>query len=626
MSCEIELEIGPGAKGGEFTTRVVRAASGGEPAATARLDVDGLLRNRDALEAMVVASGVTGRGLAPAEQELQRVGAELFDALFSGAVLGTYRASLGMALQRAEPLRVVLRLTAPQLAALPWEAMFDLETSTYICRKEPLVRHVAAPYTPEPLEVVPPLRVLGLIASPRGMPVLDVTAEQQHLSDALAGPIADGLIELEWLTQASWDAVQDRLLSSTWHVLHFIGHGDYDVGNDQGLIALVGPDRRANLVEAARLADLLGQAQPNPRLVVLNSCSSGEQGTRDLFSGTAAALVHSGISAVAAMQFTVSDSAAIAFSRGFYTAIAHGHSVDNALGSGRVAILGTPHTLEWVTPVLYVRGDTTQLFKLSSGSPNAVGPRRPPVAKRRPVMSAWRNWPRSGKVLSAAGAVLIAVTAVVVYFVLRNQPAQSYVISVQADRDTYSQPTFPSYLFPDRSVPPPSPPSDTQDKGRFWQWARANGGIDLDETLFRFAVSARTVPIIVQGIRPIVVGTLPPKTGVSVRPPFGTGVKGQRGPIAPDELSVDLDNEIVEGDQAFDVEPGKTELFDVTATANDCNCEWRLQLNLLVDGKPQTRAVDDKGKPFVTLSSKIMTATDYRWSPQTGWQPTGRQR
>jgi hypothetical protein len=87
----------------------------------------------------------------------------------------------------------------------------------------------SAPYTREPLEITPPLRVLGLVASPRGMPALDVAAEQKHLSDALATPIAEGLIELEWLTEASWDGVHERLLSNQWHVLHFIGHGDYDV-------------------------------------------------------------------------------------------------------------------------------------------------------------------------------------------------------------------------------------------------------------------------------------------------------------------------------------------------------------------------------------------------------------
>jgi Probable lipoprotein LpqN/CHAT domain len=366
MSCDIKLEVGAGSARGEFMARVVDAPSGGEPSAIFQLDVDALLRGRDALENTVLASGAAGRRIVPAhEQQLRQVGQQLFEALFSGHVLGTYRASLGAARQRGEPLRVVLRLTAPHLAALPWEALFDTEIEKFICRREPLVRHVPAPYTREPLEVTPPLRVLGLVASPRGMQPLDVAAEQKQLSEALATPIAGGLIELEWLAHASWDGVHERLLSDQWHVLHFIGHGDYDVDTDQGLIALEGEGGRAEPVEAEQLADLLNEARPTPRLVVLNSCSSGEGGTQDLFSGTAAALVRSGINAVAAMQFTISDSAAIAFAKGFYTAIALGRSVDDATRSGRISMLGRGHSLEWVTPVLYVRGESTQLFRLA---------------------------------------------------------------------------------------------------------------------------------------------------------------------------------------------------------------------------------------------------------------------
>ena len=97
---------------------------------------------------------------------------------------------------------------------------------------------------------------------------------------------------------------------------------------------------------------------------MLNSCASGQTGAKDIFSGTAATLVRSGINAVAAMQFAISDNAAIAFATGFYTAVAHGRSVDEAARSGRIAILGTPHSMEWVTPVLYVRGHNSQLFTL----------------------------------------------------------------------------------------------------------------------------------------------------------------------------------------------------------------------------------------------------------------------
>ena len=54
-----------------------------------------------------------------------------------------------------------------------------------------------------------------------------------------------------------------------------------------------------------------------------------------------------------------------AFARGFYAAIARGRGVDDAVSSGRVAILGlSDRTLEWVTPVLYLRGHDARLFTL----------------------------------------------------------------------------------------------------------------------------------------------------------------------------------------------------------------------------------------------------------------------
>jgi Restriction endonuclease/CHAT domain len=366
VNSEMELEIGAGHGAGNYVVRVIRAPTGGEPSGSLMLDVEGLIGRRPELETAVLASGVPRRSVSLAERPVRELGRLLFEALFTGPVYGTYRASLGAVQQQGKRLRLVLRLAAPELAALPWEMLFDPETGTYLCRQEPLVRHVAAPYTPDPLEVRLPLRMLGLIASPRGLPPLEVDEEMDRLERALTGPIANGLVELAWVHQATWAGVHAHLLAAEWHILHFVGHGDYDAIADEGVIALVGPDGRADLVEANRFADLLGEAQPIPRLVVLNSCSSGRSGGQDIFSGTAAALARSGISSVAAMQFAVSDTAAIAFARGLYTAIAHGRDVAQAARSGRISILGIPHSLEWVTPVLYLRGQATQLFALNT--------------------------------------------------------------------------------------------------------------------------------------------------------------------------------------------------------------------------------------------------------------------
>ncbi len=367
MNGDIELEIGAGEQPGAFRVQVLHSVGGGLPQGRLVLDADAILNQRDELERTVLSSAVPRRGIvSAAEQPLREVGRQLFEALFTGPVYGAYRASLGAVQQRGGRLRVVLRLTAPQLAALPWETMFDPETGAYLCRTEPLVRRVEAPYTPDPLQVDPPLRILGVVAAPRGLPALDVEAEQQHLEVALARPLAAGLVELTWAPDASWETIHDLMLEGTWHILHFVGHGDYDADNDEGVLALVGAGGRADRVEASRLTDLLSEANPTPRLVVLNSCSSGEAGAHDLFSSTAAALVHRGISAAAAMQFAISDAAAIKFARGFYAAIARGRGVDEAMRSGRIEILGTARTLEWVTPVLYVRGGVTQLFSLVS--------------------------------------------------------------------------------------------------------------------------------------------------------------------------------------------------------------------------------------------------------------------
>ncbi|MDQ0077519.1 CHAT domain-containing protein [Arthrobacter oryzae] len=369
MDGDIELELASGSARGEYSVRVVQAPAGGNASGIFRLDVDRILERRSELEATVLASAVAARRTTPvAELPVRGVGQELFQALFTREVYGTYRASLGAAQHSGQQLRVVLRLAAPELAAMPWEMLFDPETESYLCQTEPLLRHIPAPdYHLNPLEIVPPLRILGLIASPRDLPPLDVEAERNHLTAALAGPVSEGRIELAWAPGGSWEDIQSMLLQGPWHVVHFIGHGDYDARSDEGRIALTGADGRASMVRAIRLMALLSVAVPRPRLVVLNSCSSGETGREDLFSGTASTLVRSGISAVAAMQFAISDGAAIAFAQGFYAAIANGRGVDEAARVGRISVMGSPDgTLEWVTPALYVRGGDTQLFNLKA--------------------------------------------------------------------------------------------------------------------------------------------------------------------------------------------------------------------------------------------------------------------
>jgi tetratricopeptide (TPR) repeat protein len=371
----LEVAIGPGQAPGSFIVEVVRSAAG-EASAVVELDAEALLARQRDLQRAVLASAVRTRRLLPeTEQTVRDAGRELFAALLGcGDVAGRYRASAAVAAERGRGLRVVLRTGTAALAELPWEAMYDDVAGAYVCRHEQLVRHVPVASVPAPLGVRPPLRILGVVSSPRGLSALDADRERDLLTRALARPAADGLAELHWAESATWDDLHDLLLGGQWHVLHFVGHGDFDPAQDEGVLALTGPDGRADFIEAHRFTDLLRQARPMPRLIVLNSCSGAAIGASDLFSGTAVSLVRGGVSAVTAMQFQISDTAAVAFTRGFYSALAHGRGIDDAVSSGRIAILGTSsHTLEWLTPVLYLRGDRTQLFTRTE-SPSRPAP------------------------------------------------------------------------------------------------------------------------------------------------------------------------------------------------------------------------------------------------------------
>ncbi len=403
----IEVAIGPGPAPGRFKVEVLRSPAG-EASAIAELDVPALLGRRSELGEVLRNSAVAGhRGRPELERSLREFGEVLFAALLgTGQVAGCYRASTAVAATRQQRLRVVLRIDTPALAALPWEAMYDGETGAYLCRGDQLVRHVPVGAVSQPLAVRPPLRILGVLSSAPGLYALDIRKERALLTRALEQPVSEGLVDLSWAPAATWPELHDLLLGEEWHVVHFAGHGSFDPGRGAGLLALTGADGGIDVVSAGRFVDLLGQARSMPRLVVLNCCSGAGNGVDDLFADTATTLVRGGVSAVAAMQFEISDVASVAFTRGFYAAVARGLGVDDAVSSGRAAILGLSEwTLEWITPVLYLRGDDARLFLVSAG---AGAPARAAPAERaeRAEPAAVTVASRPARVLRHGGLVI----------------------------------------------------------------------------------------------------------------------------------------------------------------------------------------------------------------------------
>ncbi|MET7734343.1 CHAT domain-containing protein [Streptomyces sp. NPDC005402] len=346
------------------------SSSAGEDREVVSLRTDDLLSRMPDLQAAILGSSVHSRGAgSELEEPVLQIGNALFDSVFRDSIKGLYISSKQKAEEQDHVLRIVLRVRSPELAALPWELLHDSKVGGYLCLDHPIVRYVDILKPVAPLRVSPPLRVLGMIALPGSLSSLDTETEKENLHAALKPLIDEGMVRLEWVPGNTKSDLYSALLRGGCHVLHFIGHGRFDEHRRQGAIIFVDERGREDPLHAGALGSLISVGQPRPRLVVLNSCQTGTSNAQDLFSSTAAQLEHT-VPAVVAMQFAVTDTAAVLFSRAFYQALAANRPVDEAVRTGRIALrVHKDDSLECFTPVLYQRAGDARLFDLTARTP-----------------------------------------------------------------------------------------------------------------------------------------------------------------------------------------------------------------------------------------------------------------
>jgi len=297
-------------------------------------------------------------------------GGRLFDKVFAGDVRGCLRSSLDEANRQGVGLRVRLHLgKAPTLADLPWEFLYNASMNRFLglSVETPVVRYLELSERIRPLTVAPPLRVLMMISSPTDYPQLDVKRESAKMDEALSDLEQRGLVKVERQENATLAELQRRLRQGQYHIFHFIGHGGFDEQQQDGVLILEDPEERGRRVSAQFIGTLLHDHRPL-RLAVLNACEGARASRADPFAGTAQSLVQQGIPAVIAMQFEVTDEAAICFTREFYAAIATGYPVDAALAEARKAIFAEVSEIEWGTPVLYMRAPDGLIFEMEQVS------------------------------------------------------------------------------------------------------------------------------------------------------------------------------------------------------------------------------------------------------------------
>jgi formylglycine-generating enzyme required for sulfatase activity len=284
--------------------------------------------------------------------------------VFNGDVRSCFTSSLYEADRQNAGLRVRLRLSdAPKLADIPWEFLYNTAANRFLSLsvETTLIRYLEMPEVIRPLAISPPLKVLVMISNPNDQEPLDVDREWSKLNEALGALQHSGLVTMERLPDATLSTLRRRLRQEEYHIFHFIGHGAFDQQAQDGVLIFEDEKSGSHLVGGQDLGTLLHDER-TLRLVILNACEGARSSRTDPFAGTAQSLVQQGVPAVIAMQFEITDEAAITLSHEFYTALSDGYPVDAALTESRKAIFSQGNDVEWGTPVLYLRSPDGHIF------------------------------------------------------------------------------------------------------------------------------------------------------------------------------------------------------------------------------------------------------------------------
>ncbi len=361
---DFDLQITPAANG--YKARVLNSPAG-QAAGDFRLP----LTNAELNSRLTAVLQPDQLQQQPFEQtDLKTLGGQLFDALFQAELLACYRRSCDAAQTTGAGLRIRLRLAdAPELATWPWEYLYDKANNCCLtlATETPLVHYIELPEPARTLAVAPPVRMLVVIASPTDLPTLDGEQEWQNLQAGVDTLVRKGQLVIERLQPPTLPALQTLLRRNEYHIFHFVGHAAFAEANQTGMLALTDDQGAAAFLSADQLGLLLHN-EPTLVLAVLNACEGARTALVDPFAGVAQTLVQQGVPAVVAMQFPISDRAAITFSSEFYAALADGYPVDAAVTEARVALSTRLPSGEWGAPKLFLRAGDGELWRLADAT------------------------------------------------------------------------------------------------------------------------------------------------------------------------------------------------------------------------------------------------------------------
>jgi CHASE2 domain-containing sensor protein len=297
----------------------------------------------------------------------KKIGASLFDALLPGASKETYRNACNQVKRdESSGLRIRLRIAAPEVAALPWELLYDetrgcfLGTSTQTM----LTRFIEPEISPKKVSVTAPIRILVIV--PKS---LEAATEWRLKMSSYTLKDLGEKIEVRVLDGKATRANIDRELSlNQIHIIHFVGDGVF--AENKACLLLDDENSEDLCSVTAKEFSYYFQDYFPLRLIVFQACTSVKRSAA--LRCMAEELVHLGLPATISTRGGIGDEGTRIFANALYHKLSEGYErgrVDVAVSHARKRLIAERKKgVEFASRLLFMSCPDGVIFEFSDSA------------------------------------------------------------------------------------------------------------------------------------------------------------------------------------------------------------------------------------------------------------------
>ncbi|HEU5380631.1 MAG TPA: tetratricopeptide repeat protein [Ktedonobacteraceae bacterium] len=300
-------------------------------------------------------------------------GKKLYTALFP-------RETVARRTFESKPDRLLLVALQEAVDAIPWEYTYGLygrenQADDFLVLSLPFVRGLPPDQRRATSVSGEGLHIIAVPSSPlsRATEQLPIERDWTLLQEVIED--VPRVVTLERCRPPTLKRLRELIANQAGRVIHFIGHGGQ---REEGAILCF--EQENGDLDAVTTQQLLKRLQETAFLVTLSACESAASGPTT-WNNVAASLARQGVPYALGMRLSVYDVDARTFFRSFYSELARGSSVEQALFQARL-VLAEDSPRRWVigVPVLY-----TSLAVPAAGS--ACQPGTPVIKASDPLLN-----------------------------------------------------------------------------------------------------------------------------------------------------------------------------------------------------------------------------------------------